>query len=81
MSLWRHLSRRLRVLTVRMAADRDLDDEVRYYVEQATGACLARGLSPGEARRRARLELGTPPRSGPARRAAVASPLVALRVE
>ena len=39
-------------------ADHDLADEVRHFLEQATAAHLARGLSPDEARRAARLELG-----------------------
>jgi predicted permease len=57
-SLWRQLTRGLRVLTRRTAADQDLDDEVRHYVEQATEAFVARGLSPAEARRAAQREMG-----------------------
>jgi len=59
MSLWRHLTRGLRVLTNRTAADRDLDDEVQHYLDQATDAHLARGLSPADARRAARREIGS----------------------
>ncbi len=58
MSLWRQLARGLRVLTNRTAADNDLSDEVQHYVEQSTAAHIARGLSPEEARRAARLEIG-----------------------
>jgi putative ABC transport system permease protein len=58
MSLWRQLTRGLRVLTNRTAADDDLSDEVQHFLEQSTAAHLARGLSPSEARRAARLELG-----------------------
>jgi putative ABC transport system permease protein len=58
MSLWRQLTRGLRVLTNRTAADRDIDDEVQHYLDQATDAWAARGLSPEAARRAARLELG-----------------------
>src|SRR5437899_8507007 len=58
MSLWRQLARGLRVLTNRTAADRDLSEEVQHYLEQSTDAHLARGLTLGEARRAARLELG-----------------------
>ena len=58
MSLWRQLAHGLRVLTRRAAADRDLGDEVQHYLDQATAAHIARGLSPGEAARAARLELG-----------------------
>jgi putative ABC transport system permease protein len=57
-SLWRQLSRGLRVLTDRSTADRDLHDEMEHYLEQATAAGVARGLTPEQARRAARLELG-----------------------
>ncbi|HVT59552.1 MAG TPA: ABC transporter permease [Thermoanaerobaculia bacterium] len=46
------------MLTNRTAADRDLTDEVQLYLDQATDEYVARGLSPGAARRAARLELG-----------------------
>jgi putative ABC transport system permease protein len=58
MSLWRQLARGLRVLTNRPGADQDVADEVQHYLEQATAAHLARGLSQDEALRAARLELG-----------------------
>jgi putative ABC transport system permease protein len=58
MSLWRQLKIGLRALTDRGAADRDADDEVRHYLAQSVAAHEARGLSPGEAHRAARLELG-----------------------
>jgi putative ABC transport system permease protein len=46
------------VLAHRDAADRDVDDEVQHYLEEATAALVADGLSPDEARRSARLEIG-----------------------
>ncbi|MCA1559445.1 MAG: permease prefix domain 1-containing protein [Acidobacteria bacterium] len=46
-------------MTDRTAADRDLTDELQHYFDQATAAFVARGLSPEEARRAARLELGS----------------------
>ncbi|HKO04137.1 MAG TPA: ABC transporter permease [Candidatus Acidoferrales bacterium] len=58
MSLWRQLTRGLRVLTNRKAADQDLADEVQDYLEQATAAHVAAGLSPEAARRAAQLEYG-----------------------
>src|SRR5207244_12640111 len=45
-SLWRQLARGLRALTHRSAADREVADEVQHYLEQATAAHVARGLSP-----------------------------------
>jgi putative ABC transport system permease protein len=59
MSLWRQLTRGLHGLTHRTAADQDADDEVQHYLEEATAAHLARGLSSGQAARAARLEIGS----------------------
>jgi len=58
MPLWRQLTRGLRVLAHRSAADRELDDEVRHYLDEATESWISRGLSPDEARRAARMEIG-----------------------
>ena len=60
MSLWRHLTRGLSVLTHRRRADNDVADEVEHYLEQATASQIANGLSSQDARRAARLELGSP---------------------
>ena len=60
MSLWRQLTRGLRVLIHSDAAGRDATDEVEHYLQQATDAFVAKGLSPQDARRAARLELGNP---------------------
>jgi predicted permease len=49
----------LRVLTDRAASDKTIDDEARDYLDRATEAHIARGLSPQEARRAARLECGS----------------------
>lgn len=57
MSLWRHLTRGLRVLAHRTAADKDLDDEVQHYVQEATEAYRERGLSPADAGRAARRDI------------------------
>src|SRR5256885_12800550 len=59
MSLLRQLTRGLRVLLNRTAAEQDVADEVEHYLEQSTAALVARGLSPDEARRQAWLELGS----------------------
>ena len=58
MSLWRQITHGLGVLTNRTAADQDVADEVAHYLEQSAAALEARGLSPAEARRVARIELG-----------------------
>src|SRR6185503_11856108 len=58
MSLWRQIAGGLRVLTRRDAADRDVAAEVQHYVDEAIEMYRAQGLSPAEARRAARLEIG-----------------------
>jgi putative ABC transport system permease protein len=60
MSLWRQLTRGFNTLLHGRAADKDVADEVEHYVEQATSAFMASGLSPEDARRAARLQLGSP---------------------
>jgi putative ABC transport system permease protein len=59
MSFWRQFTRGLRVLGNRKAADGEIADEVSDYLEEATAAFVNKGLSPDEARRAARLELGS----------------------
>lgn len=54
----RSFIRGLRALTQRRAADRDIADEVRNYLDHATAAHVARGLAPDAARRAALLEIG-----------------------
>jgi hypothetical protein len=51
MSLWRELTRGLHALTHRTAADRDISDEVEHFIEEATNAWRARGLSAEDAPR------------------------------
>ena len=49
---------RLRSVLRRAQADQELDDELRDHLERRTDEYVAKGMSPKEARRRARLELG-----------------------
>ena len=58
MSIWRQLSRGLRALTHRRSADSDVADEVRDYIDRATDANVARGMSHTDAHRAAQIELG-----------------------
>lgn len=58
MSILRQLTRGLHALTNRAATDRNVADEVDDYLENARAAHLARGLSPDEALRAARIEVG-----------------------
>jgi putative ABC transport system permease protein len=57
-SSWRRLAHGLRVLLRRSKADGELDEEIRQFLEHATAAELARGASPAEAKRAARLAFG-----------------------
>jgi len=59
MSLWRQLSRGVRALINRPAADRDIADEIDQYLDDAAAAFEASGLSPEDARRAARQQLGS----------------------
>ncbi len=58
MSLWRHLTRGVRVLMHRRAADNDLSDELRHYTDQAAAELTARGVSETDARRAAQVQIG-----------------------
>ncbi|HUF48311.1 MAG TPA: ABC transporter permease, partial [Vicinamibacterales bacterium] len=59
MTRWRVLAARLREVFTRGRIARDLDDELRHHLDLLTEQHLARGLSPAEARRAARLEFGS----------------------
>ena len=58
MSLWRQLVRGVRALSNRAAVDAELEDEVRDYFERARADLVRQGLTPEEAERVARRELG-----------------------
>ena len=58
MSLWGQLSRGLRTLLNRRTADRDIAEEVDAYLQEAADDLEASGMSPDEARRTVRLNLG-----------------------
>ena len=58
MSLWRQLTRGLRVLVLPAAADDEVADEVSHYLAEAQAELVARGVDAEEARRAAQLEVG-----------------------
>ncbi|HEX6200359.1 MAG TPA: ABC transporter permease [Thermoanaerobaculia bacterium] len=60
MSLLRRLARGLQALRHREAHDREIDEEVACFLEEAAAAHRERGLSPEAARRAARAEVGNP---------------------
>ena len=58
MSVWRQLTRGIQVLGNRRRADQEIVEEVNHYLEESTAMFAARGLTPDEARRTARMEIG-----------------------
>jgi hypothetical protein len=58
MRWWNFLRARLRALTGRESVIDDIDEELRLHVEMETEENVARGMSPAEARRAARLSFG-----------------------
>lgn len=58
MAGWRSLLHGLRVLTRRRAADRDLDDELAHFLDEAAADEQARGLSKDDAVRAVRRQAG-----------------------
>ena len=58
MSAWRQLVHGFRALTNRADSDRDVSDEVADYLEHARADHAARGLSPRDSLRAARIEIG-----------------------
>src|SRR5690349_16917392 len=60
MSLWRQLRHGVRALTNQSATDREIADEVRHFYEEMVAAHVARGLSPEQAARAARIDMGNP---------------------
>jgi putative ABC transport system permease protein len=59
MSLWTRGSGGLRALFAKRESEREMDEELRAYLDSATEANVRRGMSPAEARRAARVEMGS----------------------
>jgi putative ABC transport system permease protein len=57
-SLWRQITRGLRVLADRSAADRELAEELKHFADLAAAAQIAQGASASDARRAVRIEMG-----------------------
>jgi putative ABC transport system permease protein len=58
-ALWRQITRGARTLFRRSAVDDDVADEVQHFLEENAAAHRARGLSPDDAARAARAEMGS----------------------
>jgi len=59
MITWRQLTRGLYALTHRASADREVEDELRHYFDEATNELIRDGASADEARRAVRRLLGS----------------------
>src|SRR6516162_1015070 len=59
MSVWRQITRGLRAIARRDAADRDVADELRHYLDEATAELIAQGMTPDAARLAARRQVGS----------------------
>ncbi len=59
MSIWRQLTHGLRALFSREAADLEIRDEVRQFMDEAEAELIAGGATPEEARRTVRSKYGT----------------------
>ena len=58
MSLWRQITRGIHNLTNRSSSDQDVSEEVQNFLDEATAEFAARGFSPEEARRAAKIQMG-----------------------
>jgi predicted permease len=58
MSLWSDFVERVRTVIFRSREERELDEEIAFHLEQEEAKHRQAGLSPAEARRRARLDFG-----------------------
>ncbi|MEO8335334.1 MAG: ABC transporter permease [bacterium] len=59
-SLWRKITRGTHGIAHEADADRDVRDEVDHFLDEATAALVAGGMTPTAARRAASVALGTP---------------------
>src|SRR3954471_24807953 len=59
MSFWRRIRLGVRALTDRAAADLEWGGKGSHYREELASSFMAKGLSPAEAKRAARLETGS----------------------
>src|SRR5262245_6118617 len=58
MSIWRSFTHGVRVLLRRKAADRELQEELQHFLDEATAAYESQGLCRESAARAARMEAG-----------------------
>jgi putative ABC transport system permease protein len=59
MSLWRQLTRGIRKLTNRNSSDQEISEEMQHFLDESTAEFAARGFTPEEARRTAKIQMGS----------------------
>jgi len=59
MSLWRQLTRGIHKLTNRNSSDQEISEEMQHFLDEATAEFAARGFTPEEARRAAKIQMGS----------------------
>lgn len=59
MSLWRQLTRGIRKLANRNSSDQEISEEMQHFLDASTADFAARGFTPEEARRAARIQMGS----------------------
>ncbi len=59
MSLWRQITSGIRKLTDRNSTDQEISEEMQHFLDESTTEFAARGFTPEEARRAAKIQMGS----------------------
>jgi predicted permease len=59
MSLWRQITHGIRKLTNRNSSDREISEEMQHFLDESPAEFAARGFTPEEARRAAKIQMGS----------------------
>jgi predicted permease len=59
MSLWRQLTRGIRKLTNQNSSDQEISEEMQHFLDESTAEFAAHGFTPEEARRAAKIQMGS----------------------
>jgi predicted permease len=59
MSFWRQITRGIRKLTNHNSSDQEISEEVQHFLDESTAEFASRGFTPEEARRAAKIQMGS----------------------
>jgi len=59
MSFWRQITRGIRKLTNHNSSDQEISEEVQHFLDESTTEFASRGFTPEEARRAAKIQMGS----------------------